>query len=150
MVQKKCSNFMVQNKCKCKNSHSVLQKHIGGALLSLGIIRKTLVEGIMLQLDAVVCVFVWALSLSLVQLLATPRTVAHQDPLSMGFSRQERWSGFPFPTPGDLPNRRIEPMSLASPALADGFFITESPGSPCCSRMKRNLEGMEGCRGSVT
>ena len=90
MVQKKCSNFMVQNKCKCKNSHNMLQKHIGGALLSLGNIRKTLVEGIMLQHDALVCVCACALSLSLVQLLAIPQTVAHQAPLSMGFSRQER------------------------------------------------------------
>ena len=46
-------------------------------------------------------------------------TVAHQDPLSMGFSRQEYWSGLPFPPPGDLPNPGIEPVSHA---LAGGFF----------------------------
>ena len=45
--------------------------------------------------------------------LATPWTVAHQAPLSMGFSRQEYWSGLPFPSPGDLPNLGIEPRSLA-------------------------------------
>ena len=52
--------------------------------------------------------------------------VAHQAPLSMEFSRQEHWSGLPFPTPGDLRNPGIEPMSLASPALAGGFFTTSA------------------------
>ena len=47
-------------------------------------------------------------SLSCVQLFATPWTVAYQGPLSMGFSRQEYWSGLPFPSPGDLPNPGIE------------------------------------------
>ena len=56
--------------------------------------------------------------LSRVWLFATPWTVAHQAPLSMEFSRQEYWSGVPFPSPGHLPNPRIEPVSLASPALA--------------------------------
>ena len=53
-------------------------------------------------------------SLSLVQLFATPWTVAYQAPQSMGFSRQEYWSGLLFPSPGDLPDPRIE---LRSPAL---------------------------------
>ena len=48
-----------------------------------------------------------------VQLFATPWTVAHQAPLSMEFSRQEYWSGLPFPSPGDLPNPGIEPSSPA-------------------------------------
>ena len=60
-----------------------------------------------------------------VQLSATLWTVACQAPLSMGFSRQEYWSGLPFPSPGDLPNPGIEPTSLASPALV-GRFITTS------------------------
>ena len=47
-----------------------------------------------------------------------PQTVVHQGPLSMEFSRQEYWSGLPFPSPGDLPDPGIQPMSLASPALA--------------------------------
>ena len=51
--------------------------------------------------------------------------VAHQAPLSMGFSRQEYWRGFPCP-PGDLPDPRIEPASLLSPALAGGFFTTSA------------------------
>ena len=47
-------------------------------------------------------------------------------PLSMGFSRQEYWSGLPFPSPGGLPDPGIEPTSLMSPALAGGFFITSA------------------------
>ena len=66
---------------------------------------------------------------SRVQLCATPCTAAYQAPLSMGFSRQECWSRFPFPSPGDLPNPGIEPTSLASLALAGGFFTTEPPCS---------------------
>ena len=65
--------------------------------------------------------------LSLVQLFATPWTLAHQAPLSMGFSRQEHWSGPPFPSPGDLPDPGIEPASLVSLALEGGFFITCVP-----------------------
>ena len=60
--------------------------------------------------------------------LVTLWTVARQAPLSMGFPRQEYWSGLPFPSPGHLPDPRIKPVS---PALAGGFFITESPGKPC-------------------
>ena len=56
--------------------------------------------------------------LSRVQLFVTPWTVAHQVPLSMGFSRQGQWSGLPFPPPGDLPHAGIKPTS---PVLADGF-----------------------------
>ena len=68
-------------------------------------------------------------SLSRVQLFATPWTVAHQAPPSMGFSRQEYWSGLPFPTPGDLPNPGIEPTSLMSPALTGELFTTSArPG----------------------
>ena len=55
----------------------------------------------------------WMKSLSRVRLFATPWTVAHQAPPSVGFSRQEYWSGLPFPSPGDLPNPGIEPRSPA-------------------------------------
>ena len=71
-----------------------------------------------------VCVCVCALvlsSFSRVQLFATLWTVAHQAPLSMGFSRKEYWSELPFPPPGDLPDPGIEPTS---PALAGGFYTT--------------------------
>ena len=53
---------------------------------------------------------------------AAPWTGADQTPLSMEFSRQENWSGLPFPIPGDFLDPGIEPMSLASPTLASGFF----------------------------
>ena len=66
--------------------------------------------------------------LSLVQLFATPWTLAHKAPLSMGFPRQEYWSGLSFPPLGDLPNPGIEPTSPVSPALAEGFFTTKPPG----------------------
>ena len=56
--------------------------------------------------------------------LAIPWTVAHQVPLSMGFSRREYWSGLAFPSPGDLPDPGIKPVSLASAALADEFFTS--------------------------
>ena len=56
----------------------------------------------------------------------TPWTIAYQAPQSMEFSRQEYWRGLPFPSPGDLPDPGIEPMSLASPALAGGFFTTSA------------------------
>ena len=55
--------------------------------------------------------------LSHVRLFATPWTIAHQAPLTMEFSRQEYWSGVPFPPPGDLPHPGTEPTSPASPAL---------------------------------
>ena len=57
---------------------------------------------------------------------ATPWTVARLAPLSMGFPRQEDWSGVPLPSPGDLPNPGIEPVSLA---LAGGFFTAEPAGN---------------------
>ena len=66
-------------------------------------------------------------SLSRVRLFVTPRTVAQQAPLSMGFSRQEHWNGLPCPSPRDLPDLGIEPVSLISLALADEFFTTRAP-----------------------
>ena len=66
------------------------------------------------------------------QLLATLWTVAHQAPLTVGFSRQEYWSGLPFPPPGDLPDAETEPTS---PTLTGRFFSTEPPGSLSLSYM---------------
>ena len=64
----------------------------------------------------------WAYVFSPVQLFVTPCTVIHQALLSMEFSRQEYWSGLPFPSPGDHPDPEIKPVSLVSPELAGGFF----------------------------
>ena len=59
------------------------------------------------------------------------RTIlAHQAPKSMGFSRQEYWSGLPYPTPGDLPNPGMECASPAVPALQKVSLPTEPPGKP--------------------
>ena len=66
-------------------------------------------------------------SLSCVQLFATPWTITYQTPLSMGFSKQEYWSGFPFLSPGDLPDPGIKPRS---PALQADALPSEPPGKP--------------------
>ena len=63
---------------------------------------------------------------SLVQLFASPGTIACQAPLSMGFSRQDYWSGLLCPPLGDLPDPGIEPVSLTSPALSGRFFTNHS------------------------
>ena len=68
--------------------------------------------------------------LSHFQLFVTLWTVGCQAPLSMGFSRQEYWSGLPFPSPGDLSNPGIKPASPVASALAGRFFTTEPPGKP--------------------
>ena len=67
-------------------------------------------------------------SLSHVRLFATPQTVAHKAPLSTGFSRQEYWSGLPFPSPEDLPNSGIEPRSstLQADSLPSELHIYSS------------------------
>ena len=68
-------------------------------------------------------------SLSRVQLFETPWTISYQAPLSLEFSRQEYWSGSPFPSPGDLPNPGIEP---GSPILQADVLPSEPPGKPPC------------------
>ena len=72
-----------------------------------------------------------AQSLSHVSLFSTTWTIDHQAPLSTGFSRQEYWSGLPFPPPGDLPDPGTKP---ASPALAGELFTTEPPGKSLLGR----------------
>ena len=79
-----------------------------------------------------ICIYIYIYivvvkSLSRVQLFVTPWTAAHQAPQSMGFSRQEYWSGLPFPSPGDLPDPGIEP---GSPALEADALTSEPPGKP--------------------
>ena len=68
--------------------------------------------------------------LSCVQLFETPWTVACQASLSKEFSRQEYWSGLPFPSPGDLPDSVVKRVSPVSIALAGGLSTTEPPGKP--------------------
>ena len=65
--------------------------------------------------------------LSCVHLFAIPWTIAYQVPLSMGFSRQEHWSVLPFPSPGDIPDPEIEPLS---PTLQADSLLSELPEKP--------------------
>ena len=71
-------------------------------------------------------VHVYAKSLQSCPALCDPMGVAHEAPLSMEFSREEYWSGLPFPSPGDLPDPGIKLVSPVSPALADRFFTTST------------------------
>ena len=91
-----------------------------------------------------------AKSLSHVQLFVTPWTIAHQAPLSMGFSRQDYWSWLPCPPPRDLPNPGIEPSFLKSPTLAGGFFTTsatwEAPSCMYTPFKKKNLSKLKNQR----
>ena len=84
-------------------------------------------RGMRVVLCVCVCVCLCVCSLSGTWLFTTPWTVARQAPLSLGFPRQEYWSGLPFPSPGDLPNSGIKP---SSPGLAGRFSTTEPPGRP--------------------
>ena len=72
----------------------------------------------------------------------TSWNIAHQASLSTGFSRQEYWSGLPFPSPGDLSNPGIEIVSPMSPVLAAGFFTTASPEKPYVLPSKREIVGI--------
>ena len=80
-------------------------------------------------------------SFSCVQLFVTLWAVARQAPLSMGFSRQEYWSGLPFPPPGDLPDPGAEPTSLMSPALAGRFFTTSATWEVSSSQRIQGSQG---------
>ena len=84
-------------------------------------------------------------SLSCVQLFEIPWAVARQAPLCMGFSRQEYWSGLPYPSPGNLPNPRIK---TRSPALQAGSLPFELPGKPIFNLILMNL-CIFGCTGCV-
>ena len=77
-------------------------------------------------------------SLRPVRLFVTPWTVAYQAPPSMGFSRQECWSGLPFPSPGDLPDPGNKP---GSPALWAGALPSEPPGKPILTKEARIYNG---------
>ena len=77
--------------------------------------------------------------LSRVQLSAAPWILAHQAPLSVGFPRQEYWSGLWFSSPGDLPNSRIKPMSSASPAPQESSLPLSHRGSPPCLTEKLGI-----------
>ena len=79
-------------------------------------------------------------------LAATPWTVGVlgplQAPLSMGFSRQECWTGVPFPPPGDLPNPGIKPTSLVAPVLQADSLLWSQPGKPGIKTTGRNINNL--------
>ena len=85
-------------------------------------------------------------SLSHVRLFVTPWTIAYQAPPSMGFSRQEYWSGLPFPSPGDLPNPGIEPKS---PTFQADTLPSELPGKSK-ELYKKDLHGPDNHNGVIT
>ena len=76
-----------------------------------------------------------------VRLCATPWTVAHQSPPSMGFSRQKYWNGLPCLLLGDLPDPGIEPVALMSLALAGNFFTTSATWEAPCIGIVRYKDG---------
>ena len=144
------SFFLCQRKCdgwwKENGNRTVLRVTFHGGLLwtltrqsslhvsALSLLHRVLAQGASPQhqlfplngyQSSVVCACLKS-HFSHVQLLAILWTIAPQVPLSMGFSRQEYWSGLPFPSPGDLPDPGIESSSLVSPALAGGFFTTNA------------------------
>ena len=79
-------------------------------------------------------------SLSRVRLFVTLWIVAHQAPPPMGFSRQEYWSGLPFPSPGELPDPGIEPRS---PTLQAGSLPSEPPGKPLDQNRYKDSEAAD-------
>ena len=105
--------------------YSVVSNHTSAFIIKVG--RNVFFNVLWSFMGGILSLFHYACMLSHfshVQLFATLWIVACQAPLSMGFSRQEYWSGLPFPSPGNLPNPGIEHASLMSPALAGVFFTT--------------------------
>ena len=92
------------------------------ALLPLGSLELKLTGNFLFSSELVYCCCL--VTKSCLTLLRSHGLVARQSPLFMGFPRQEHWSGLPFPSPGDLPDPGIEPVSSA---LAGGFSTTEPP-----------------------
>ena len=111
------AEFQWQQRISPKRESKVINK---------GLIDETIAFPLR-QHRSTVCVVCCAQSLNHVRLFATLRTVAHQAPLSMGFSRQEYWRGLPCPLPRDLPNPGIEPRS---PKLQADSLPSEPPGKP--------------------
>ena len=76
-------------------------------------------------INAIITFMTFYLNVTVFLIFATPWTIAPQPPLSLGFPRQEHWSGLPFPSPGDLPDPGTEP---GSPTLQADALLTELPG----------------------
>ena len=127
IITKQRDNLIFCKSAQCKyRERSGLSRHLAMLFVARQKVQvhhsKTKVNNLASYPRACIC----AQSFSSVPCFVTPWTVARQAPLSMGFSRQEYWSGLPFPPPGDLPDPGAEPASLKSPALAGGFFTTST------------------------
>ena len=96
------------------NSHVLFISYLATCMQNYSVPRTTLFAVVVYSLNGV-------------RLFVTPWTVACQAPLFMGFPRQEYWSGVPFPSPGDLPDPRME---LVAPALQVDSLPSEPPGKP--------------------
>ena len=119
--------------CKLPDGRDLMWRKLGLPLVGKALLSKSLIQFF--------CSWVGLCSLpvsesenevaQLCPTLCDPWTVAHQAPPSMGFSRQEYWSGLPFSSPGDLPDPGIEP---SSPTLQADYLLSEPPGKPnkCC------------------
>ena len=114
-----------------------LLKQIQESHMILLLIFKTkwpgfiLLEGRKENIVLISCDYMYVLCcFSHVRLFGTLWTIAHQAPLSIGLHRQEYWTELLFPSSGDLPDLRIEPTSLTSPALAGRFFTTSTTWDP--------------------
>ena len=121
----RCSTMM------CDALYDVCNQLIKGQMTSLKADQSV---SLLIPLLCPVCLNACRLSCFChVQPFATLWTVTRQVPLSMGFSRQEYWSGLPSPPPGVLPEPGTEPLSLTSRALAGGFFTTGATWKPRCN-----------------
>ena len=118
--KKRCSVSLVIREMRI---NSQMRYHFTPSKLAIILLTKKVMARIWKNLNLHTWVHVCVLSYQLCPTLATLWTVAHQAPLSMGFSRQEYWSGLPCPPPGDLPDPGIK---LGSLALAGGFFTTSA------------------------
>ena len=98
--------------------------------------RETLQTHLGVLVDVLYSGYTVLSRVSHVRIFATLQAVAHQAPLSMGFSTQEYWSGLPWPPPGDVPNLGIKLASLRSPELAGGFPGGASSKEPSCQRRR--------------
>ena len=110
----------------CKNTPLCLRVRHCGNGHDRDVPALALREVIVLSMRVCVCACVRSRVLSHVQLFATLWTIAHHAPLPLGFCRQEYWSGFPFPAPGDLPDPGVEPASLTTPT--SGSLPLAPPG----------------------
>ena len=106
-------------------SGSTAREHCESSLVTVWACKLPHIQTVLMKI--LVCVCVCVKLFSRIRCFGTPWTVAHQAPLSLEFPRQEYWSRLSFPSPGDVPDPGIEPISSLS---AGRFFTTEPPGKP--------------------